>query len=202
MKILLFFGLTLSFISCKETIKDVPFTSQTVKISTLFDKDRFENKTKEQLLQETGICNTASVDSSTALYPCSPRYFEIYPYSDKLKLENGFILQTKANVNGFPARRMIIFVRENGKLVTMNKIIGYLVEKRTSPSGFDDLVVAVVDNVGGYYDRYDVLIQYKEGKYQFTEALGDLQGAFDNVELKKEATKQIKARVIEHNLFY
>ena len=188
--------------SCKEDVKEETFISKSTPISTLFNKADFENPTKQLLLEETGICGRFFEDSTKISTPCSPLFFELYSYSDKIDLKNGFIIQTKANVNGFPARRMVIFAREKGKLVTMNKIVGYLVEKRTTPSGFDDLVVAVVDNVGGYYDRYDVLIRYKNGKYQYEEALGDLQGRFDDQQLKKEATKQVGERIIEHNLFY
>lgn len=197
-------GIFLGLTACSEDENqqvESSFKSKTTPISTLFDKDVFKNELKQDLLEETGICGNV-LDSSKVITPCSPRFFEIYAYSDKISLNNGFILQTKANVNNFPARRLLIFTRENGNIVTMNKIVGYLVEKRTTPSGFDDLVVAVVDNAGGYYDRYDVLLTYHQGKYQYKEALGDLQGTFDDEELKKEASKQIQERIIEHNLFY
>ena len=184
--------LLITLISCKEEVKEIPFSSQTTAISTLFNKNQFDLAIKQELLEETGICSNAVIDSTQAITPCSPRFFELYKYAENIALKNGFILQVKANVNGFPARRMLIFTREKGKLITMNQIVGYLVEKRTTASGFDDLVIALVDNVGGYYDRYDVLIKYKDGKYQYAEALGDLQGKFDNPVLKKKQLNKLE----------
>lgn len=172
-------------------------------ITTLFNQDEFPEAYLEQLLVELKICNPQLEElQGDGVPPCSPNYFQFYSYNKHRKIEDAFMIQVKKGVNGFPYRRLLIFTRENGILVKMNGIIGYLVEKRPSPSGIDDLVVAVVDNIGGYYERYDVLIRYENGKYQFVEALGDLQGAFDNVELRKEATRQIKQRIEEKELIF
>jgi|GEM_PF-712485 len=172
-------------------------------ISTLFDATEFPEAYLEQLLAEIKICNP-QIESLQAdgVPPCSPDYFQFYSYNKHRKIEDAFMIQVKKGVNGFPYRRLLIFTRENGTLVKMNGIVGYLVEKRPSSSGIDDLVVAVVDNIGGYYDRYDVLIRYENGKYQFVEAIGDLQGTFDSKELKEEATKQIKQRIEEKELIF
>lgn len=172
-------------------------------ISTLFDKSEFPEAYMEQLLSEIKICNPQiETIQADGVAPCSPSYFQFYSYNKHRKIEDAFMLQIKKGVNGFPYRRLLIFTRENGILVKMNGIIGYLVEKRPAPSGIDDLVVAVVDNIGGYYERYDVLIRYENGKYQFIEALGDLQGSFDTKELKEEASKQIKQRIEEKELIF
>jgi hypothetical protein len=157
----------------------------------------------EQLLSEIKICNPQiETIQADGVAPCSPSYFQFYSYNKHRKIEDAFMLQIKKGVNGFPYRRLLIFTRENGILVKMNGIIGYLVEKRPAPSGIDDLVVAVVDNIGGYYERYDVLIRYENGKYQFVEALGDLEGTFDTKELKAEATKQIKNASKKKNSYF
>jgi hypothetical protein len=172
-------------------------------ITTLFDQSEFPEAYLEQLLAEIKICNPQIEEmQADGITPCSPNYFQFYSYNKHRKIEDAFMIQVKKGVNGFPYRRLLIFTRENGILVKMNGIIGYLVEKRPAPSGIDDLVVAVVDNIGGYYDRYDVLIRYENGKYQFVEALGDLEGTFDTKELKAEATKQIKKRIEEKELIF
>jgi len=172
-------------------------------ISTLFDKTEFPEAYLEQLLTEIKICNPQIEQlQADGTAPCSPNYFQFYSYNTHRKIEDAFMIQVKKGVNGFPYRRLLIFTREKGTLVKMNGIIGYLVEKRPSPSGIDDLVVAVVDNIGGYYDRYDVLIRYENGKYQFVEAIGDLEGPFNTKELKEEASKQIKKRIEEKELIF
>ena len=172
-------------------------------ISTLFDQSEFPEAYLEQLLTEIKICNPQIEEiQPDGVTPCTPDYFQFYSYNKHRKIEDAFMIQVKKGVNGFPYRRLLIFTRENGILVKMNGIIGYLVEKRPSTSGIDDLVVAVVDNIGGYYDRYDVLIRYENGKYHFVEAIGDLEGPFNTKELKEEASKQIKQRIEEKELIF
>ena len=135
--------------------------------------------------------------------PCTPKHFAFYEYNHKRKLEDAFLLQVKAGVNDYDYRRLLIFTREKGKLVQMNGINGYLVEKHSRPNQIDDLIVAIIDDLGNNkFDRYDVLIRYKDGKYHFVEAIGDLYGKFDSKELKEKASKMIKERIEEKELIF
>ena len=172
-------------------------------ISTTFEYEKFPEAYLEQLLVELRICNPQIKESNQeGEVPCSAKFFHFYSCNDKLKIENTFILQIKKGVGNFPYRRLLIFTRENGVLVKMNGIIGYLVKKIPSETDFDDLIVAVVDNVGGHYERYDVLLKYENGKYHYKEAIGDLYGEFNTLKLKTEATEQIGERIKERNLIY
>lgn len=185
------------------TVSTAYYGGYNSEISTLFDQTEFPQAYLEQLLVEIKVCNPQIEEmQADGITPCTPSYFQFYSYNKNRKIEDAFMLQIKKGVNGFPYRRLLIFTRENGLLVKMNGIIGYLVEKRPSLSGMDDLVVAVVDNIGGYYDRYDVLIRYENGKYHFVEAIGDLEGTFNTKELKEEASKQIKQRIKEKELIF
>jgi|SRR5690554_509722 len=192
----------------ESTASKVPSTqtekSDTVKVETVFSSSGFTDKKYYELLIETHLCNpnydASSKDGST---PCSARFFEFHPYNHKRDINDAFLLQVKAGVNKYPYRRLLIFVREQGKLVLMNGIIGYLVERIARPNGIDDLIVAVVDDLGNdKFDRYDVLIRYKEGKYHFIEAIGDLHGTFDTPELKERASKAILERINEKELIF
>lgn len=185
------------------TDSTIHYGGYNTEISTLFDAEAFPEAYLEQLLVELKICNP-QIDKiqPDGIAPCTPEYFQFYSYNTHRKIEDAFMIQVKKGVNGFPYRRLLIFTREKGTLVKMNGIVGYLVKKQPSPSGIDDLVVAVVDNIGGHYERYDVLIRYENGKYQFVEAIGDLQGTFDTPELKKEASRQIKQRIEEKELIF
>lgn len=184
--------------------KKPPFISETTSVSTLFDKDSFEDSKYVDLLAELRICNPNTQDSIiNGVYPCSPRFFAFYSFNHNRKTEDAFMLQVRKGVNNYPYRRLLIFTREKGILVKMNGANGYLVEKRSQPNGIDDLVVAIVDNIGGHYERYDVLLKYKEGKYHYVEALGDLHGVFEEgSELKAEATKQIGERIKQKQLLF
>lgn len=207
MRILTLFLLLITCFSCKtETKKDdsEDFESEVTKISTLFDKKSFDSQEKYELLAETHICQPHYSDSlEDGAVPCTPKHFEFYEYNHKREIDNAFLLQVRAGVNNYPYRRLLIFTRERGKLILVNGIIGYLVEKRSRPNDIDDLVVAVIDDLGNdKFDRYDVLIRYDDGKYHFVEAIGDLQGKFKTDKLKKEASKMIKQRIEEKKLIF
>lgn len=180
------------------------FKSEITEISTLFDETSFDEKLKYELLAETRICQPYYSDTMPeGRVPCTPKHFAFYEYNHKRELENAFLLQVKAGVNGYNYRRLLIFAREKGDLVVMNGINGYLVEKRSRPNEIDDLVVAIIDDLGNdKFDRYDVLIRYKDGKYHFVEAIGDLYGKFESEELKENASKMIKERIKEKELIF
>lgn len=208
MRILVFIAIGAFFFSCKTESKESDtsenFLSDTTKISTLFDQTSFDKKIKYELLAETRICQPFYSDTMpSGIVPCTPKHFAFYEYNHKRDLEDAFLLQVKAGVNNYDYRRLLIFTREKGKLVQMNGINGYLVEKHSRPNEIDDLVVAIIDDLGNNkFDRYDVLIRYKDGKYHFVEAIGDLYGRFDTKELKEKASKMIKARIEEKDLIF
>lgn len=169
-----------------------------------FSMNGFNDNVKYELLLETHICNPNYSDTVTdGSVPCSARFFRFFPYNHKRDLEDAFMLQVKAGVNNYPYRRLLIFTRERGKLVLVNGITGYLVSRIKRPNEIDDLVVGVIDDLGNSnFDRYDVLLRYKDGKYHVEEAIGDLQGTFEDEELKERATRQIKQRIEEKELIF
>lgn len=176
----------------------------TIEVEMRYAKNGFSDKIYYDLLVETKICNPNYADSATAgTTPCSSKFFNFYPYNSHREIEDAFILQARAGVNGYPYRRMLIFVREQGKLVLMNGAVGYLVQRIPTDSGIDDLIVAIFDDLGNdKFDRYDVLLRYSEGKYRFVEAVGDLEGKFLDEDLKKRATTAIGQRIIEKELLF
>ncbi|PWH86784.1 hypothetical protein [Brumimicrobium oceani] len=185
---------------------DLPenFNPDTIKTDALFKIGGFDDKIYYDLLIETHLCNPNYSDSiSDGSTPCSSRFFNFYPYNHKRKIDDAFLLQIKAGVNNYPYRRLLIFVRERGKLVLMNGIVGYLVERISRPNEIDDLIVAVFDDLGNdKFDRYDVLLRYKDGKYHFVEAIGDLKGKFESEDLKRRASKAILERINEKELIF
>lgn len=176
----------------------------TVIASADFSNQGFDKALKYELLLETHICNPNYTDTVTdGTVPCSAKFFKFFEYNHKRDLEDAFMLQVKAGVNNFPYRRLLIFTRERGKLVLVNGITGYLVSQIKRPNEIDDLIVGVIDDLGdSKFDRYDVLLRYKDGKYHVEEAIGDLQGKFTNDKLKKRATRMIKKRIEEKQLIF
>lgn len=180
------------------------YKQDTLKTDGLFNVGGFDDKLYYDLLIETHLCNPNFTDKTNdGSTPCSSRFFNFHPYNHKRKIDDAFLLQIKAGVNNYPYRRLLIFVREKGKLVLMNGIVGYLVERISRPNEIDDLIVAVFDDLGNdKFDRYDVLIRYKNGKYHFVEAIGDLKGTFDSPDLKKRASEAILGRINEKELIF
>lgn len=199
-----FLIILLLFCSCESNTSDEDqFESISTEVTTLFDEESFESQEMLDLLIELKICNPSSEDSIIeGIVPCTPKFFAFYGYNHKRNIEDAFLLQVRKGVNEFPYRRLLIFTRERGELIKMNGIVGYLVEKRSRPNEIDDLVVAVVDNIGGKYERYDVLLRYNDGKYHFVEAIGDLEGTFQDEALKEKASKMIKQRIEEKQLIF
>jgi hypothetical protein len=214
-----FFVILFVLFSCKEgevkhevdsddqnffTTSDNTQEGDVIEITTLFDEENFPDPEMPALLTEIKICNPLINDSIIdGVVPCSPKYFKFYTYNRKRSLEDAFLLQVRKGVNNYPFRRLLIFTRENDKLVLMNGIRGYLVEKRKSESGLDDLVVALVDNLEGEYMRYDVLLRYENGKYHYVEALGDLYGSFEGKpKMKAAAFEEIGERIKSEQLIF
>jgi hypothetical protein len=178
--------------------------NDTIAAPAVFTNSGFDQALKYELLIESRICNPKYNDSvNDGSVPCSAKFFRFFEYNPKRSLEDAFMLQVKAGVNNFPYRRLLIFERERGKLVLVNGITGYLVSQVKKDNDFDDLIVAVIDDLGNNnFDRYDVLLRYKDGKYHMIEAIGDLQGEFKDEKLKERATRAIEARIKEKNLIF
>lgn len=145
-------------------------------ISTDFNANTFSGKTEEKLLKEIGICDSTQGDDNNLDNPsCSPRFFRFFKLSKTKELKDGFMLLVRAGVNKFPVRRLLIFERENGQLVKVNGFVGYIIERRSTKTNYDDIVVRFFER---YYEQkyfYNCLYSWKNGQYQYVrcEAIND-----------------------------
>ena len=145
-------------------------------IETDFNANTFSGTTEIELLNELGVCDsTAPNDKNLDRPSCSPRFFRFFNYKKNAELRNNFILLLRSGVNGFPARRLLIFARENGQLVKTNGFIGYIIEKRRIKNKLhDDIVIRFYEK---YYKQkyfYNCLFSWKDQRYEFVkcEAIG------------------------------
>jgi len=145
-------------------------------IETDFITNTFSGTTEIELLKELRVCDsTAPNDKNLDRPSCSPRFFRFFSYKKNAELRNNFILLVRSGVNGFPARRLLIFARENGQLVKTNGFIGYIIEKRRIKNKLhDDIVIRFYEK---YYDQkyfYNCLFSWKDQRYEFVkcEAIG------------------------------
>ena len=87
------------------------------------------------------------------------------------------MLLMRSGVNGFPARRLLIFERENGNLVKTNGFTGYIIEKRPSKKlDYDDIVVRFFEKYESQKYFYNCLFSWKNQRYEFVkcEAINDI----------------------------
>ena len=147
-------------------------------IETDFNANTFSGTTEIELLKELGVCDsTAPNDKNLDRPSCSPRFFRFFNYKKNAELRNNFILLVRSGVNGFPARRLLIFARENGQLVKTNGFIGYIIEKRRIKNKLhDDIVIRFYEK---YYEQkyfYNCLFSWKDQRYEFVkcEAINDI----------------------------
>lgn len=160
-------------------------------ISTDFASNAFDSKVEEKLLTELSICDPKAPNDTDEKRPsCSPNFFRFFPLNDKIKLDNGFILLVKAGVNNFPLRRILIFEREKGELIKLNGFNGNLIERRPTPSGYDDLLVRFTDNIEGSLCYYNCWFSWNGGQYQYVNCEAIQEGG-------QEAPHRIKAEYID-----
>jgi len=137
-------------------------------VETLFDSDIFPDPKMSELLQELNMCNVNSKDTLDYNNPsCTPRFFRFFSMNDKMPIENGFLLQVKSKVSGFPLRRLLIFIRERGQLVKVNGFVANLIGQRKSDSGYDDLLLRFNGNEEGESIFYNCYFGWNGSKYTF-----------------------------------
>lgn len=203
--------LVLSLFSCKEETDDFqikPPKKSTIvdnTISTDFNANQFTSKVEEGLLKEIKVCDpTAPTDDDPNRPSCSPRFFKFFQLSKARPLKDGFILLTKAGVNGFPIRRVVIYEREKGALVKLNGFNGNLIERRSSKTGYDDLVIRFPDNIENDLIYYNCLFKWKNGvyEYQYCEDIDEGMPRKVKAEFRDSMAVEIKKILDKNNMFF
>lgn len=174
-------------------------------ISTDFTTNTFSGKEEAKLLKELNICNPEADSDTSELNPsCSPKFFRFFKLAKNIKLNDGFILLVKAGVNGFPLRRVLVFERENGGLVKLNGFNGNLIERRKSPTGYDDLVLRFPDNQDGQLIYFNCLFQWEKGRYEYKycEEIDENGPAKIKAEYRDSMAIEIKKILDKNNMLF
>ena len=162
----------------KPKIDEPKDKSQIELIETDFNANTFSGNTEIELLKELRVCDsTASNDNNLDRPSCSPKFFRFFSLKKDANLRNSFMLLMRSGVNGFPARRLLIFERENGNLVKTNGFTGYIIEKRPGKKfDFDDIVVRFFEKYESQKYFYNCLFSWKNQRYEFVkcEAINDI----------------------------
>lgn len=213
MKKFLYLILALAFLSCstepespEKPLTDKLDENQIEGIQTLFDEVEFENPKMKELLMELNLCTEKTEDTLDYDHPsCSPKFFKFFQLNEQIPIENGFILQIKSKVSGFPLRRLLVFVRERGELVKVNGIIANLIGIKKSKSGYHDLILRFNDNVDGEPTFYNCFFSWDGVKYDYksVEVIeGANWGGPVKAEFKDSMNLEIKKTLSNNKMFF
>jgi hypothetical protein len=175
---------------------------EVLEISTDFNLNSFDKGDEVKLLKELKICDSTMLEDNSLERPaCSPRFFRLFPLKHNMPLSKGFILLVRSGVNGFPVRRLLIFERSNGKLVSTNRFIGYIIQKRKQENRYDDIVVRFFERYEKQKYFYHCLYSWKNGKYDFVKC-EEINGERIKPELIDSVSLEVQKILNEKNLVY
>jgi hypothetical protein len=193
--IVIFSVLLLSLISCKgegEKGTEKTFVSDTIQMPLEFSPFNDDNIPK--ILEEANLCKDIPKDSLSKEInmfdpPCMANFYRVFKINESKEMNQVMGVVIASGVHDFPLRRTLLLVKEGGKWVMMNRFVGDVVEMRTTPSGYHDLLIRHRDNEAG---SFAVKYVYKEGKYhpELAEEAGDAR-------IKKEYIDSLTPLIID-----
>ena len=215
MKKYLSFLFIISLLSCSSDTNSekYSFDNKTVKkvatitnIETLFDRDEFDDPKKVELLKELKVCSDKNNGVDDYMNPsCSPRFFSILPFIENTPIENAFLIQIKSKTNGFPLRRLLVFIRERGVLVKVNGFVANLIGTKKSTSKHDDLILRFNDKDQGQDVFYNCIFQWDGNSYKYksVEAIEGVDwGGAVRAELKDSISIEVEKDIISNKMIF
>lgn len=139
---IIFFFSILVLASCTGVTDDINgnFVSDTIII-----KDDYPMLEAEviPIMEQLKMCTTN--DTIDSLPPCSNKYFQVFKYRPDRVWAEGFIVEMIPGLFGAPVHQVVVVESYFGKYRIINQYFGHLLEMRTSPSGFNDLLIGYDD---------------------------------------------------------
>ena len=179
-KRILFVFLLGLLISCESNSTDevevIMYPSDTLVIDETYPE--IDNETVLNIMESLQVCTLS--DTVVTLPPCSNEFFRVFPIGPDKELESGFLLEMRAGLFGTPVKQLLVVEKSFNKYQIINQYLGFLVEERTTESGYNDLLM-------GYDDPEIGIVAIKHvwdgEKYQPTE-VEEINGYYVKPELK------------------
>lgn len=170
-------------------------------VQTVYEDGVFSNPAYKQLLEELDICSPQD-DNCPRCAVCSPKFFRFFDIQPGGDIKNLFAIQVKAltilkgEEFSNPTREVQVYIRENGSLVTCNRLKGYIMERITSKSGVDDLIIRFFRVIEDEDHFFNCLFQWsaKDKKYKFISVErieGKSWGGDVKADQKEETSQQV-----------
>jgi hypothetical protein len=202
----------ISLYSCKsdtdnsETDLSEVSSEPTKEMDILFDESQFSDTVMISLLQELQMCSDKNQGPTDYSHPsCTPNFFHFDTLNKSIPLKDGFILMVKAKVNDFPLRRVLVFERENGKLVKVNGFVANLIGRRTSKTGYDDLYLRFTNKDGDELMYFNCYYTWNNGKYSFSSAEvieGANWGGKVKAEVKDSVSLEVEKDILKNKMVF
>jgi hypothetical protein len=177
-------------------------------IETVYEEGAFDTPVYSALLKELELCSDRKECLQCAT--CTPEFFRFFEIAGKDRLEDVFAIQIKALTKlekepPLPTREVRVYSREAGSLVRCNRIRGYVIERITSKSGVDDLLIRIRRFVQEEDEEYffHCLFKWsdKDRKYIYrsVERIETRTGGGDvKEEFKAETSQQVYNELVEN----
>ena len=142
------------------------FIADTLQMDPIFYP--FEDETIPVFLEEARLCRNIPKDSlgdKINMFdpPCMGNFYKVFKFNDSEEYEDAFGVVIARRVHDFPLRRTVLFVKEKGKYIMMNRFVGDIVETRSTKNGYKDLLIRHRDIEAG---SFAIKYVYQDGKYQ------------------------------------
>jgi len=130
-----------------------------------------------KVMVELKFCSS---NDTSALPPCSNKYFRIFSLGPNVKWQEGFLLEIRAGLFNSPVKQLIVIKKGFNTYNISNRYLGFLVEQRTTKSGYSDLLM-------GYEDKEIGIVAIKhtwDGKRYSPVDVEEINGYYVKKELK------------------
>jgi len=177
-----FFVTSLLFVvlsSCDDKVKELPvtlFPSDTLVIGN--DYPEINSTLVLKIMEELEFCTLN--DTVNSLPPCTNKYFRIFSTGPNINWQDGFLLEMRAGLFNTPVKQLIVVKKGFNKYNIINQYFGFLIEQRTTASGYNDLLM-------GYEDKEIGIVAIKhtwDGKRYSPVDVEEINGYYVKEELK------------------
>ena len=123
-----------------ETIEEAPFVSITTIVDSTYPA---LDPTAIDIMSKLQICT--NLDTVLTMPPCVAEIYRIFQYRPDKEIKDGFIVEMVPGLYGSPVHQIVIIENYFGKYRIVNQYLGYLIEMRTTPEGYNDLLIGYSD---------------------------------------------------------
>ncbi|MFK8045443.1 MAG: hypothetical protein AB8B72_08105 [Crocinitomicaceae bacterium] len=113
---------------------------------TVLVENKYPPLVDSSVLSAIQILNICSLsDTNTILEPCDHSKFRVFPLGPEIPFNKGFILEMKEGVYSAPFKQVLVIEKSFNKYKIINRYYGFLIEYRTTESGYNDILMGYKD---------------------------------------------------------